>query len=552
MKPGLDKIKSVSTPSSYERAVRYFREGRVESVERFGDRITATVRGTESYKVTVRLYGDDFTASCTCPYSLGGYCKHVVAVLLHLFYKGEGEKSTDKETFAPEPQDAALTPDSSDRMFASRVFEKVRYVSGLLDIYIQFPESARKRLQKYKSELRLLYRKALKGSGYHRYGIEVNFQDFHDLTNFYIRRGDYDEALLINQAVSEVIAEKMDWVDDSDGYYGGEFADTIHDLANVLKESGSDHRQRRPWIRYLFKKFIENDPDFFEEYYYIALQMVCTDTDDLKYWRGLLEPHMPPNLPSTDDFIVHFRAWRLCSMMLHILEGLGAWDEFYSLMERDFRNDYKLCLWYARRLAENGRPDQATEVAEEGLTLFPEHLREDLRRFLGEFYKSSDPQKYKCNLTDLFLEKRNWGDYEELKALCTPEEWNNTLKDITAELKRNHIDRDDVLLETYLREDMHDKALDMVLAKKSLHYLEKYHERLAPRYPAEYFRAYMELIVPFVKHNMGHAHYREVAGYLQLMKGIKGFEKETLKLIETFETDYARRPAFVEELGKIR
>ena len=31
---------------------------------------------------------DDFDASCTCPYGWGGYCKHIVAVLLTWIHDG--------------------------------------------------------------------------------------------------------------------------------------------------------------------------------------------------------------------------------------------------------------------------------------------------------------------------------------------------------------------------------------------------------------------------------------------------------------------------------
>ena len=49
-----------------------------------GDRLFATVQGSEwdPCHVIVTFTGDGFTASCTCPYDWGGYCKHVVAVLL--------------------------------------------------------------------------------------------------------------------------------------------------------------------------------------------------------------------------------------------------------------------------------------------------------------------------------------------------------------------------------------------------------------------------------------------------------------------------------------
>ena len=51
-----------------------------------GDTITAEVQGSdyEPYEVVVNLHPDGGvrSADCTCPYEQGGYCKHIVAVLL--------------------------------------------------------------------------------------------------------------------------------------------------------------------------------------------------------------------------------------------------------------------------------------------------------------------------------------------------------------------------------------------------------------------------------------------------------------------------------------
>ena len=56
----------------------------VESATLRGNRLFAAVQGSEwdPYQVGITFSGADFTASCTCPYDWGGYCKHVVAALL--------------------------------------------------------------------------------------------------------------------------------------------------------------------------------------------------------------------------------------------------------------------------------------------------------------------------------------------------------------------------------------------------------------------------------------------------------------------------------------
>ncbi|MBK8799490.1 MAG: SWIM zinc finger family protein [Anaerolineales bacterium] len=56
------------------------------AINRRGNLITGEVQGSEfePYTVTVTLDEDDaiLSAGCTCPVGAGGYCKHIVAVLL--------------------------------------------------------------------------------------------------------------------------------------------------------------------------------------------------------------------------------------------------------------------------------------------------------------------------------------------------------------------------------------------------------------------------------------------------------------------------------------
>ena len=80
----IDAIRAKVTEQSYDRGVDYHHASAVESVTLRGNQLFAAVQGSEwePYGVVVTFTAEDFTASCTCPYDWGGYCKHVVAVLL--------------------------------------------------------------------------------------------------------------------------------------------------------------------------------------------------------------------------------------------------------------------------------------------------------------------------------------------------------------------------------------------------------------------------------------------------------------------------------------
>ena len=77
-------ISATVTEQSFDRGVDYYHTGAVESATLRGNQLFAAVQGSEwdPHQVGVTFTGNDFTASCNCPYDWGGYCKRVVAVLL--------------------------------------------------------------------------------------------------------------------------------------------------------------------------------------------------------------------------------------------------------------------------------------------------------------------------------------------------------------------------------------------------------------------------------------------------------------------------------------
>ena len=79
-----EMIRALASAKSFARG-RLPDDGAVSDLLRRGDRLTAEVEGSEfvPYQVSIRLHGDGVAdAHCTCPYDWGGYCKHIVAVLL--------------------------------------------------------------------------------------------------------------------------------------------------------------------------------------------------------------------------------------------------------------------------------------------------------------------------------------------------------------------------------------------------------------------------------------------------------------------------------------
>jgi uncharacterized Zn finger protein len=84
-------IRAHAAADSYSRGLSYYERGAVVDLALRGSTIHGRVEGSQytPYRVAVNFDGGGITsASCSCPYDWGGWCKHIVAVLLACMQKG--------------------------------------------------------------------------------------------------------------------------------------------------------------------------------------------------------------------------------------------------------------------------------------------------------------------------------------------------------------------------------------------------------------------------------------------------------------------------------
>lgn len=93
-----ESIRNLCTDAVFERGQQYRNEGRIQEIRRFDSTVTATVRGSSQYDVTVQRDGNTIDATCTYPYDGDGKCKHVVAVLLDAAVNPPRDESERVET----------------------------------------------------------------------------------------------------------------------------------------------------------------------------------------------------------------------------------------------------------------------------------------------------------------------------------------------------------------------------------------------------------------------------------------------------------------------
>ncbi|HLF29269.1 MAG TPA: SWIM zinc finger family protein [Anaerolineae bacterium] len=111
---GEASIKRKTDAQVFERGEDYFDSGAVIRPIRIGNTLIARCHGSGAAPYRVRItFGKQGVsgAECDCPYDWGGYCKHIVALLLtHIRAPGSIEvKPTVQELLAESDRDELIT-----------------------------------------------------------------------------------------------------------------------------------------------------------------------------------------------------------------------------------------------------------------------------------------------------------------------------------------------------------------------------------------------------------------------------------------------------------
>ncbi len=83
-------IRTGAAPESFARGKEYYHNDAISNAAIQGNTLSADCEGTSAPYYRVRVELDDAgirSVDCSCPYEYGGYCKHIVALLLHYFHK---------------------------------------------------------------------------------------------------------------------------------------------------------------------------------------------------------------------------------------------------------------------------------------------------------------------------------------------------------------------------------------------------------------------------------------------------------------------------------
>jgi len=555
-----ERIRDLCTSEVFDRARNYRDEERIDRIDRFDETMSAAVQGSqpEPYEVEIQFVDgavepETVDASCTCPYDWGGYCKHIIAVLLEF---SEGDIDLEDEREAVE---RVLSDAHPEELREFLLEESERNADLRRRLLTRFEEQDTQSLYDYKKEMSQQYR------GPYTYQYEgPDFSEFHDLAETHRKQGNPLDAATIYRAMTEVRVENMDMVQD---YYGEDFETELDAFVECIHEADLDHEEKREYIDYLFERWgsDESAVGTFSGQYEDALWGLCTDDTDLQYWRTLLEDDLPVEIHETSEpdngigsfDMRRYEAERRIEIYADVLDALGdtgTLREVYAEHHLDIR---EFCVRYARLLADEGDVDRAIEVAEAGLDAFSNVG--ELRCFLIDAYIDRDPERHEELLREQFLQSGDWEYYEELRARCSDDEWEDIVAEFEAQFEDSNVHR---LIDLYLREERTADAFETVIdtarddsgdaflravGDDGLAILSEYRDDVADYDPETYYEVYEERLEPFLADTTGRDHYQTVVEYLEEMREL-GFDDEFEAFVAHLKEKHSNRPAFLDEM----
>jgi uncharacterized Zn finger protein len=202
------KIRETCTDAVFERGQDYRDEGHIQRIERFGDVVTAAVRGTSLYDVTVELGENTVDAQCTCPYEGAGECKHVVAVLLDVVANPPQDKS--------EHVDGVIEDVTSDDLRAF-VRDALAVDPDLREQFLARFGDGGKSVDEYRDEIEGLFDQHTQD--YPVVTEAIDFSHFFEVAEQYRERERYRAAATVYRALFEGIDDNHTRIDAAYDHY---------------------------------------------------------------------------------------------------------------------------------------------------------------------------------------------------------------------------------------------------------------------------------------------------------------------------------------------
>ncbi|MBL7064619.1 MAG: SWIM zinc finger family protein [Anaerolineae bacterium] len=331
-------IRELTTASSFERGMGYFVRGAIQNPVREGNVLRAECGGSMAINYRLRIEFDETGIAetwCSCPYSYGGICKHLVALLLTWV--------REPERFAVYDDLVTMLETRSKETLVALIVEMAQQVPALHELVDRYraqpadappppaPRPHRVSAAAYSSEISYIV-----GEGadwYHMGDLTDGLNTVRRTAEGFAQHGEFTNAAIVYTELLRGCVEGIENCDDSSGGMGFLGQECAEALQKIVPQTDWDESERQSWLRDMFELCVNDMGGYGFE-------------DDLR--KMIVATYRPADVETLESWIhealdKHKGEWKqrgLITMLLELYEREGRDEDYLTL-----------CAEQARRLA---------------------------------------------------------------------------------------------------------------------------------------------------------------------------------------------------------
>ena len=549
MQSDMERIREITHAQSFEDGLEYHHKGCVVLLSITNNMVLARVTGSREYTVSIQTKGAKTNLACTCNYDYDGYCKHIAAVLLGVYYatgnlgmvKQVGQNNESSYSmFSPyihkdEFNDELGSPDwqymgkgtyvkKGKKIHVTKILSKTGYAPPL---------------KKCEMILKSIYDKAKNKDGLITDKNKVKFDAVQAIVQDYEDSVMGSDAVSIHMQVCKYISENMSITDDKKLHYTRQFQYFIRHAIPLMRRLDSGSKKKQDRLRYLFEMYVQEDVNNFALMYLDALYETASDVIDLKYCKSLFESQM-----GRKPVVMANNSRRSKNEILEaflLLLGKMGDDHTADFLSKHYKSSESLCARYIWNLADNN-VEKALKVAQSAAKTFTDtDLFVRMQNFILE--QNADPRQIDI-LTDMFGRTGNWSYYEKIKSIS--DDWDHTMNTILDRLEKGGCLH--TCIDVLLHEGRIDVAIIKILESNDLDMHDAYSNELATLFSKEYYSEYTTHI-PSLIQSAKKNDYKDIERHIAVMKQIPGHGDKTRKFLAELVDTYPRFAKHMESAG---
>lgn len=588
-------IRAGASSESFRRGEEYYREGVLSNTTIQGALLRGECAGTYApyYRLQVELDQAGIAdAPCTCLYEYGGYCKHIVALLLAYV--------RHPRSFAVRKAPAELLADMEHDDLTAILTKLIQEQPDLYDrieVMTSVPSTSKKKRRK-KVDIEV-HRRHILGivhsldgmrmseAYWHVGGLANQLREVEESAMKFLNAGEAESALEILLVLLEESSRGIENIDDSNGELGGFVGDLGTPLAEAILSMDLSQVERDRLVRRL-EKLIDYAGDYgMEGNLDIAVQAAKYGWDDAPKGKASLRGdgsvfYEDEDWDEDNEYEFRERGFPvdsgfddLTEAKLNVLDRQGQTEEYLALCKqegRHLRYTLKLCdlkqtaeavkyakknlttaeetLEVARRLRESRLVTEAIEIGERGLKL--KGSKANLGEWLGPVEEAQGRTKQALTAwTAAFGEDPTLEIYKTIKRLAGTS-WGRLRSEIMAKLRRSHDKQ--VLAEVYLLEEEWDDAIKVAAGRDVWYTIAEIVAdgviQHRPEWVVQISLKHAERLMSEVKSK----NYPIAATWLKRAKQaytLLGKSDEWKKYLKETKEKYKRRPALQSQLARL-